>query len=292
MDINYLFMYLKDLQKRLIPVYNLFRKGVPFEWTNEHQKIFEGLKKDIINPPVLVMPNSKGHFTLVLDTSGVACGAALHQEQRGRLRLVGYNSKKLPPASSRYSISELELCGLAVNIHSFKHILRTTDFTVIIDHSALLYILNVKREPPTLRLKKLIEVLSQYSFKVKFLRGKDMAISDFLSSHPDQDLASPNERIPISFQSKELLYNTDICCPAKKPPTPVKRVTRRTAQPGKVAPIWPLTVETRRPEHVPQQQHQQPIQRQIQPQKLVVQAEVHAPINHHNQKFQLKLKSQ
>ena len=52
-------MYLKDLQKRLIPIYNLTRKGVPFEWTDEHQKIFEGLKKDIANPPVLVMPNNK-----------------------------------------------------------------------------------------------------------------------------------------------------------------------------------------------------------------------------------------
>ena len=91
-------------------------------------------------------------------------------------------------------------------------------------------------------------------------------------------MASPNEIIPISFQSKELLNNTDICCPAKKPPTPVKRVTRRTAQPGEVAPIWPLTGETRRLEHVPQQQHQQPTQRQIQPHKLVVQAEVHAPM--------------
>ena len=102
------------------------------------------------------MPNNKGHFTLVSDTSGVTCGAALYQEEKGRLRLVGYNSKKLPPAAIRYSISELELCGLAVNIHSFNHILRTTDFTVIIDHSSLLCILNVKRERPSVRLKRLI----------------------------------------------------------------------------------------------------------------------------------------
>ena len=103
------------------------------------------------------MPNNKGHFTLVSDTSGVACGAAPYQEQKGRLRLVRYNSKRLPPAAIRYSISKLVLCGLAINIHSFKHILRNTDFTVIIDQSALLYILNAKREPPTLRPKKPIE---------------------------------------------------------------------------------------------------------------------------------------
>ena len=277
--INYLSMYLKDLPKRLIPIYNLTRKGVPFVQTDQHQKIFEGLKKNIANPPVLVVPNNKGHFTLVSDTSGVACGAALYQEQRGKLRLVVYNSKTLPPVAIRYSISELGLCGLAVNIHSFKHILRNTEFTVIIDRSALLYILNAKREPTTLRLKKLIKVLSQYSFNVKFLRGKDMTISDFLSRHPGQALASPNEIIPISFQSKELLNDTDNCCPAKKPPTPVKRVTR-TTQPGEVAPIWPLTGDTRKPEHVPQQQqqHQQPTKRQIQPHKLVVHAEVHSPM--------------
>ena len=85
-----------------------------------------------------------------------------------------------------------------------------------------------------------------------------MTISDFLSRHPGQDLASPNEIIPISFQSKELLNDTDICFPAKKLSTPNKRVTR-TAQPGEVAPIWPLTGDTRKPEHIPQQQqHQQP----------------------------------
>ena len=77
---NYLSIYLKNLQKRLIPIYNLTRKGVPFEWTDKHQKNFERLKKDIVNPPVLVLPNNKGHFTPVSDISGVACGAALYQE--------------------------------------------------------------------------------------------------------------------------------------------------------------------------------------------------------------------
>ena len=163
-------MYLKNLHKMLMPIYNLTRKGVPVEWTEEHQTILERLKKDMSNLLGLVMPNNKGHLPLVSDTSRVACGAALYQEQRGSQRLVGYNSKKLHLAAIKYSISEPELCGLAVHIHSFKHLLRNTEFTVIIDHSALLYILNANRESPTLRLMKIIEVLNQYSFKMKFLR--------------------------------------------------------------------------------------------------------------------------
>ena len=143
---------------------------------------------------------------------------------------------------------------------------------MIVHHCSLLYILNAKREPPTLKLKKPIEVLSQYSFKVKFLRHKDITIFDSLSGHPGHDLTSPNEIIPIYFHVRESLSNADksdntlealkeldrlnttvdILCPTKKAPSPVKRVTERTAQPGEVAPIWLLTGETRRPEHVPQ----------------------------------------
>ena len=112
------------------------------------------------------------------------------------------------------------------------------------------------------------------------MSGKDMTISDFMSRHPGQDLASPNEIIPISFQSSELLNNTDTLCQAKKTPTPVRRSNKKDnkdnqAQPGEVAPIWPLTGETRKPEHV---QQPQPIQKQRQPQTPVVHAEVQAPI--------------
>ena len=109
-------MYLKNPQKRLLPTYKLTRKGFPFQWTEEHQMTFEEIK-DISNQPVLIMPDNKGHFSPVSNTRGVECGLALCQEQRGKLRLVGYYSKKFPPAAIRYSISELELCGLAVNIY-------------------------------------------------------------------------------------------------------------------------------------------------------------------------------
>ena len=39
--VYYLSMYLKNLQKEIISTYNVTRKGVPFEWAEEHEKIFE-----------------------------------------------------------------------------------------------------------------------------------------------------------------------------------------------------------------------------------------------------------
>ena len=51
------------------------------------------------------------------------------------------------------------------------------NFHVYCDHSALVHILKAKREPPTLRLKKLIENLSEYEFDIYFLKGKEMYTS-------------------------------------------------------------------------------------------------------------------
>ena len=93
-------------------------------------------------------------------------------------KLVGYHSKRLPDAVSRYSINELELTGLASNISGFKHVLSKTEFTVYVDHSALCHILKAKRQAPTLRLRKLIEILSDYSFVVKYHKGSEMHIAD------------------------------------------------------------------------------------------------------------------
>ena len=46
------------------------------------------------------------------------------------------------------------------NVAAFKHLLRSANFTVYCDHSALVHIMAAKREPPTLRLKKLIISIS------------------------------------------------------------------------------------------------------------------------------------
>ena len=71
------------------------------------------------------------------------------------------------------------------------------------DHSAVVHILKANREPPTLRLKKLIENLNEYIFDIYFLKDKEMHISDFLSRHPDNE-DSCNEIIPIIFMMRKL----------------------------------------------------------------------------------------
>ena len=135
--VNFLSMFCPELQKLLKPIYDLTRKGRPFIWGKEQENSFEEIKCRLIKPPVLHMSNKTSRFHLYLDTSKFATGRALYQIQNGKPKLIAYASKRLPEAARNYSITELELCKLGINIASFSHLLKRVDFNAIIDHLAL-----------------------------------------------------------------------------------------------------------------------------------------------------------
>ena len=117
--------------------------------------------------------------------------------------MIAYACKRLPEAVRSYSITELELCGLAINIASFSPLLERVDFDVIVDHLALMHIIKGKAEPATTRIKRLLQLISSYSSNLYYMKEKDIILSYFLSrlTHDDSD---PHDIIPISFN----MYNT------------------------------------------------------------------------------------
>ena len=146
------------------------------------------------------MPDKVGRFQLYSDTSKYATGGTLYQIQNGKPKLIAYASKRLPEAAGNYSITELEMCGLAINIASFAHLLRK------VDHLAITQIMRSKAEPATNRIKRLLEVLSAYSFNLYYIKGKDMILSDFLSRQDPGD-EDTREIIPISFNIRSVLHD-------------------------------------------------------------------------------------
>ena len=210
--VNFVSIFCPDLQKLLKPIYDLTRKGRQFVWGKEHQDTFEEIKHRLQKTPVLHMPDKVGRFQLYSDTSKYATGSALYQIQNGKPKLIAYASKGFPEAACNYSITELEMCGLAINIVSFAHLLRKVDFGAVVDHLAIIQIMRSKVEPATNRIKRLLEVLSAYSFNLYYIKGKDMILSNFLSR---QDISDEDTReiISISFNMRSALqdkyYNID-----------------------------------------------------------------------------------
>ena len=100
-------------------------------------------------PPVLHLPDKQGRFQLYSDTSKFATGCVLYQIQIGQTKLTAYASKRKLEAAKKYSITELEICGLAINIASFAYLLKRADFDAVVDHLAITHIMKSKVELAT-----------------------------------------------------------------------------------------------------------------------------------------------
>ena len=130
----------------------------------------------------------------------------LYQIQNGQPKLIAYASKRMPEAAKNYSITELEMCGLAMNIATFSHLLKKVNFDAVVDHLAITHIMRSKAKPATTRIERLVELLSPYSFNLYYIKGKNIDLSDFLSRQKTDD-SNPHELIPISFTLRNQVEN-------------------------------------------------------------------------------------
>ena len=204
--VNFVSIFCPELQKLLKPIYDLTRKGRQFIWGKEQQKAFDEIKHRLQRPPVLHLPDRHGWFELYSDTSKFATVSALYQIQNGQPRIIAYAHKRIPEAAKNYSITELDMCRLAMNIATFSHLLKKVDFDAVVDHLAISHIMRSKAGPATTKITRLIELLDPYSFNLYYIKGKDMVLSDFLSRQKTDD-SNPHKIIPISFTLRRQVGN-------------------------------------------------------------------------------------
>ena len=198
--VNFLSSFLPSLRRLLIPIYDIQKKLKKFKWTDEAEKAFNDIKKLLVNPPVLKAPTPDGLFRLESDTSREGVGGTLLQEQGNEWVVFGYHSKRLPPFTKNFGITELELTGLLVNIHSFMQLLHNRYFKVLVDHKAIEYMIKSKTESPTTRLKTLLLKLSECTIDLKYQKGSEMHTSNALSRLQNiADTPDNKDVIPLNF---------------------------------------------------------------------------------------------
>ena len=83
--------------------------------------------------------------------------------------------------------------------------MKRVDFDAIVVHLALMHIIKSKAEPATTTIKRLLELVSSYSFNLYYMKGKDMILSDFLSRQMHDD-SYPSDIIPISSNMHNILH--------------------------------------------------------------------------------------
>ena len=88
--------------------------------------------------------------------------------------------------------------AFAINITSFMHLSKKVDFDANVNHWQIMHIMKSKAEPALTKIKRLLKLLSSYSFNLYYIRAKDMVLSFFLSRQKTGN-SNPHEIVPISF---------------------------------------------------------------------------------------------
>ena len=116
-----------------------------FEWTIEHQEVFNALKEALCTAPVLGYPDFSREFILETDALLKSLGTILFQQQKDRsIHVIAYASQSLRPSKTsmcNYSSAKLELLALKWAVtEKFQDYLLGSWFQVYMDNNPLAYI--------------------------------------------------------------------------------------------------------------------------------------------------------
>ena len=131
--------------------------------------------------PILKLPDLSREFTLQTDASNQSLGGCLLQEHEGVKHPVFYASKKLISREQNYSVGEREREALAIiwAIRKFHRYLYGQHFTLESDLRPLEYLQTSHPQNPKIMRWSL--ALQPYHFTVKYIRGSENVVADYLS---------------------------------------------------------------------------------------------------------------
>ena len=116
---NFYRAFIRGFAQIAKPLNTLTKKDSAWEWTADHQKAFNNLRRQVASKPILAQPNINEQFDLKVDASGFAVGAVLLQKKKdGKRHPVGYYSATLDEAECNYDIYNLELLAI---VKALKH---------------------------------------------------------------------------------------------------------------------------------------------------------------------------
>jgi len=166
----------------------LYKKDVPFEWTEDRIEAFEALKTAVSSPPALrpIDYNSDLAVILAVDTSKYAVGIVLLQlDEKGKRRPARYGSIPLTEVESRYSQPKLELYGLYRALRAYRlHLIGVKKLIIEVDAKYIKGMMNAPDLIPNAAMNRWIQGIMMFDFVMKHVPGKTHLAADALSRRP------------------------------------------------------------------------------------------------------------
>ena len=179
--VNYYRKFIPDCARIMQPLTDLTRKDAKaiITWNNELETAFNELKNALASKPILKLPDVEKEFVVRTDASDKAVGCVLLQEYEGVMHPIAYASKKLTEREKKYAVEEKEALALIWGVQKFNRYLYGKEFLMETDHMGLQYLKtgNVKNA----RVMRWSLALQDYKFRVKYIKGGDNHMADYLS---------------------------------------------------------------------------------------------------------------
>lgn len=196
--------FIPNFAKTSKPLTKLLQKDVPFHFNPECMSAFNELKQALVSDPILTYPNFEETFVLTTDASAFAIGAVLSQGPIGKDLPIGYASRTLCNAETKYSTIERELLAIVWAVKHFRPYLFGRKFVLITDHRPLTWLFSIK--DPGSRLARWRLKLEEYDYTIEYKPGKINKNADALSRikvNHYKDCSDLSNKISILASNKD-----------------------------------------------------------------------------------------
>ena len=189
-----------------IPLTNLTKKDVPFNWTTLQQHAFDKLKDQFATAPCLIWFTPGRPVRIETDASDKGIGACLLQQnpkgEKQTWHPVAYMSRKMTPAELNYDIHDKELLAIVAAFQDWRvYVEGASEITVFTDHKNLVNFCTTKQL--NRRQVRWSELLSQHKFVIQYHPGKDNGRADALSRRSDVMEGQEDRSHSILKQNKD-----------------------------------------------------------------------------------------
>ncbi|CAA0814809.1 Uncharacterized mitochondrial protein AtMg00860, partial [Striga hermonthica] len=174
--------FIEGFYKIALPLSQLRRKSVKFEWTDRCEASFQELKKRLTSAPVLTIPDLSRSFTIFSDASRQGLGCVLMQDSQ----VVAYASRQLKPHEQNYLTHDLELAAVVHALKIWRHYLYGGHCEIFTDHKSLQYIFTQKEL--NMRQRRWLKLVKDYDCSIQYHPGKANVVVDALSRKVRGDL--------------------------------------------------------------------------------------------------------
>ena len=162
------------------PLFQLTRKGIEWNWSNEAESAFNTLKDSLCSNKVMAHPDPSKPYILYTDACDHAIGGILCQEdENGIERPIQYLSAQLTSTQRRWATVEKECWAVVYCLDKLRCYLLGSQFVVFTDHKPLLSLFT--NQMKNTKIQRWGILFEEFGAVIKYRPGANNVRADMLS---------------------------------------------------------------------------------------------------------------